>query len=213
MRKYIEHKLIEYVASTEIGDNIPSIMKMSKELYCSRGILQRVIKEFEQNQYIKLLKTQSGTKLLSIDYAALANIYFESIAVSLTLYTNSIINDNLTERVLSTFAELNCDTYIIFSDSSLHRLELLFQNNVHFALVTDAYYKTLDIINVSIYKRYELATNISTKLVISDKPNLAYNVDEIPAQSIENSSNVNHPKTYYLICQNHVANLLPYKDK
>lgn len=210
VRKNIEKKLIEIIAVTDIGDNILSINKMTQALHCSRGLLQNLLQEFEQKQYIKVSKTLSGTKLLAVDYNALAEIYFNSISISSALYTNSISDEKLTERVLTSLSQSPYKTYLTFSDSALNRMELLLNNEVDFALVSDAYYNSLDTNNITIYQKYNLKSTIHTKLIISDDSNLEYNIDEIPQLNSVDSSNVQTPTSYYLICLKHVANLIPH---
>lgn len=210
MRKQIEKQLIEIIATTEIGDNILSINRMTQTFNCSRGLLQSLLKEFEDKQFIKTAKTLGGTKLLNVNYRQLAKIYFSSISVSSTLYTNSITDERLTERVLQTFDKTGYNTYLTFSDSTLHRLELLLDNGVDFALISDSYYNSLEMNNIVVYKQFDLHSSIQTKLVISDNSNLEYNIDEIPQLNADSSSNTHTPNSYYLICLKHIANLIPY---
>lgn len=213
MRKDIEKKLIEVIATTEVGENILSISKMTKSFNCSRGLLQNILQEFEQAGYITTSKSLSGTTLIDINYTELAAIYFDSISVSASLYANSITNERLTERVLQEFEPLEHDTYLTFSDSSLHRLELLFNNKVEFALVTDSYFNSLESSNLLIYRQYELKSTIHTKLIISDNSNLEYNIDEVPKITLDETSNTQTPSKYYLICLKHTATLFPYISK
>lgn len=213
MRKDIEKKLIEVIATTKVGDNILSISKMTKSFNCSRGLLQNILREFEEAGYITTSKSLSGTTLIDINYTELAAIYFDSISVSASLYANSITNERLTERVLQEFEPLEYDTYLTFSDSSLHRLELLFNNKVEFALVTDSYFNSLESSNLLIYRQYELKSTIHTKLIISDNSNLEYNIDEVPKITLDETSNTQTPSKYYLICLKHTATLFPYISK
>lgn len=214
MRKDVELKLIEYIAITPIDEYIPSINKMSKDIPCSRGKLQETIKDYESKNYISTSKSKAGTKLLNIDYKALARIYFSNLNVSSALYTNSISSEHLTERIISNFNNIDLDTFITFNDSTLHRLELLFKNNVNFALVSDLYYDKLDLANssIEIYKQFDVQDTVQTKLVMSDKPDLTYNVDEIPDITNESSINSQTPNCYYLVCHKHVFKLLPHLD-
>lgn len=213
MRKHIEKKLIEILATAEIGENILSISKMAKLFNCSRGLLQNILLEYEKAGYITTSKSLSGTTLIDINYSELATIYFDSISVSTSLYANSITNERLTERVLHEFEANEFETYLIFSDSALHRLELLFNNKVAFALVTDSYFNSLDSTDLLIYKQYELKSTIHTKLVISDNSSLEYNIDEVPKLTLDETSNTQTPSKYYLICLKHTASLFPYISK
>lgn len=212
MRNDVELKLIEYLVVTSIGDYIPSINKMSKEILCSRGKLQDTIKNYESKGYIKTTKSKAGTALLDIDYKSLANIYFTNLNISSALYTNSISTERLTEKVIANFNDINLDTYITFSDSTLHRLELLFKSDVNFALVSDVYYDKLNLAtsNIEVYHKFVVQNTVQTKMIISDKPNLLYSVDEVPDITNESSINSQTPDCYYLVCQKHVSKLLPY---
>lgn len=212
MRKDIELKLIEYLVTTPIGSYIPSINKMSKEIQCSRGKLQDTIKEYETAGYIKTDKSKAGTKLVEINYKSFAKIYFTNLNISSALYTNSINSENLTERIISNFNNINLDTFITFNDSTIHRLELLFKSDVNFALVSDIYYDKLNLSNsnIKIYSKFEVENTVQTKMLFSDTSELIYNIDEVPDVTNEASINSQTPNCYYLVCQKHVSVLLPY---
>lgn len=214
MRKDVERNLIEYLVITPIGEHIPSINKMSKEIPCSRGKLQDILKTYESLGYIKIDKSKAGTKLLDINYQPFASIYFTNLNISSALYTNSIQTEHITERILSNFNNINLDTFITFDDSTLQRLDSLFKKNVNFALVSDLYYERLNLAdsNIDIYQKFEIQNTVQTKMIISDKPGLLYSVDEIPEISSEAAINCQMPSCYYLVCQSHVSKLLPYLE-
>lgn len=208
-------ELITICLNANIGDQIPSIHKLSIKYSCSRGIFQKAIIYLETNNLIQFTHESRATKISSINYINIQKRYYSELVISLPLVSLDNKLDNIALDSLNYIAStLPGNTYLSFSDSGLTRLNNLENDKSHFCIISEAYYQQLNSIQYPIVQTHHISTPVQAKLINTSPTTLEYGVDEICddqkryASDKSSLSDYYFADTYYLITKPYIKSLI-----
>ncbi|MFV0395738.1 MAG: helix-turn-helix domain-containing protein, partial [Coprobacillaceae bacterium] len=198
-------------------DEFPSIKTLSDHFECSRGTIQLCIQQLEMENAVSLDKSKSGTVVTFVDLNILQRLFFNSeIKVSLPLsLLNNEDNYYILTQLHSDFNHLESSLFTSFEQSSLRKLELLVNGNIHMAIVTDAYWSLINKSDLSILNSYDIKSPSTLTYSFSIDGDSTSMVEEqatdyqtLNSGSVKPQMKLLKPEKYYIITRTELKTLL-----